>query len=276
MTIGQEDYSAYRSSPVQIIKEYLDAVKLADVRQSELTSRKAKILDLDYRDLLIAQSSTERWEKMMNDPDIYFRRALCKKAYRLTDTDIMRALSLSSGAANNLFHLSDMPKWPRPLQLGVLFNHPWQLVNKKDPDEYSYSEATEYYYSGVAKRIHIKNLGYERPSVMSIAGYVITDPQELFPQECSPVTGRWVTTFPEMDYFEIHLNHEPLMDKVTQKRILNVFPIANDVITTYLPFRPKKRSLWIITPKKGRMNEYFGILNELTEYRDKTVHHSLK
>lgn len=79
-----------------------------------------------------------------------------------------------------------------------------------------------------------------------------------------------------MDYFEFHLHHEPVMDKALQRRILNAFPFANDVITTYVPFRSKMRSLWIMMPKVGREQDFKGIITELKGFRDATVHYPLR
>ncbi|TJY42670.1 hypothetical protein E5161_07415 [Cohnella pontilimi] len=276
MTIDQKHYQLFRIEPLRIVNDYLNAAQRANVREAELSVKREAVKKLSYRDLLIVQSSSELWHQLMGSLDVQMRRWVCKNLYKLSEPKLMKELKFSKAAAHNLFDDTDWPERPRPFQLGVLFNHPWQLVNEKNPDAFSYSESAEYFITGAAKRTNIQELAAQRAQVISIAGFVITDPQELFPQESSPVTGRWVTTYPEMDYFEFHLSREPLLDKNTQKKILNVFPVANDVITTYTPFRPNKRSLWVMMPKAGRMNEYHGILNELIEYRDATVHHRLK
>ncbi|MEC0269698.1 hypothetical protein [Paenibacillus anseongense] len=281
MTENNKYRESYRNTPLSIMEEYLNAIRNATPKDYQQTNQKALIKAkkalkrLDYRDMLILQSSEKNWLTLMNDPDMYLRRIFCKNLYNLSESDLMDVLNIQSGTANNLFNLTSMPVMPRPFQLAILFNHPWQVVNKKNPDEFSYSAPTEYFFEGVAKRDHIKDLNNERFIVKSIDGYVITDPQEIFPLESSPITGRWVTTYREVDYFEFHLRHEPVMDKATQKKILNAFPFANDVIVTYTPFRPEIRSLWVMIPKNERMDEYLGILHELAEYRDKTVHHKL-
>lgn len=247
--------------------------------QAKLKSTKRKLCRLDYVDVLALQNSFELWHALMNDPDLYFRRTLCRKLFNLSEPDVAEALGYSAtraGAAHNLFNSSGMPHWPRPFKLSILLNHPWQLVNKNDPEEFSYSSPAEYFDPGVAKKIHIKDLSKERAQVKSIAGFVILNPQEVFSLETPPVTGRWVTTYPEMDYFEFHLHHEPVMDKALQKRILNVFPFANDVITTYVPFRSNMRSLWIMMPKAGREQDYKGLITEFKGFRDATVHYQLR
>jgi hypothetical protein len=275
----------YQSHVRSLVDEYIAAMhKLESARdvkilQTKLKSVRRKFGRLDYTDVLVLQNSSELWHLLMNDPDLYFRRTLCKKLFNLSEPDVAEALkysATSAGAAHNLFNSSGMPSWPRPYKLAILLNHPWQLVNQEDPEAFSYSEHAEYFDPRVAKKIHIMELCNERTLVRSIAGYVILNPQELFPLEMPPVTGRWVTTYPEMDYFEFHLHHEPVLDKATQKRILNVFPLAIDAITTYVPFRSNMRSLWIMMPKVGRKQDYKGLITEFREFRDATVHYPLR
>ncbi|MEI2400107.1 hypothetical protein [Paenibacillus phytohabitans] len=247
--------------------------------QAKLKSIKRKLCRLDYMDVLALQNSIELWHLLMNDPDLYFRRTLCRKLFNLSEPDVAEALGYSAiraGAAHNLFNSSGMPHWPRPFKLSILLNHPWQLVNKIAPEEFSYSSPSEYFDPEVTKKIYIKDLFREKTQVRSIAGFVILNPQELLPLELPPLTGRWVTTYPEMDYFEFHLNHEPILDKAFKKRILSVFPFAKDAITTYVPFRSKMRSLWIMMPKVGREQDYNGLITEFKGFRDATVHCQLR
>jgi hypothetical protein len=212
----------------------------------------------------------------MNDPLLSFRRRLCTRLFNLSGTKIGIELNRSSGAISNLFEDDTLPQWPRPFQLSVLFDHPWQLVNKTNPDEYSFFESPEFFEDGVANRIEIWSLMDDLSKVKSIRGYVITNPGEMFSDKSSPITGRWVSTYPEFDYFEFHLNSEPLIDNKFRKGILEIFPTAKYVLTTYRPFKPvHKRSLWVIIPKNKSLGSYQGMLHELKEHREKTEFHSL-
>lgn len=263
-------HSKYRSEPIKKASQYLLAVtnKEKDTIKNNLRSILTK---LNHQDVLMIQSNKSLWEQLMLKSDYHLRRILCKKLFNLNESHLMDALSYSSGSANQLFSKTGIPDLTRAFQIGMLFGHPWQMLNKNTPDELSYSSFSEYYYHGVAKRINFKTLGNEKSNVKSITGYVITDPQKLFRQELTPVTGRWVTTFPEMDYFEFHLTSELLLDKQTLKKILSVFPEANDVVGTYIPFRPQHTALWIMTQKPGMESQYNRIKKELAEYRYKTA-----
>ena len=269
----------FRMEPIKLVNQFLNIkkeldkeVNIEERNRKQLHALKNKIKKLPYQDLLIIQSSNVLWEELMHNSDFHFRRFICKRIANLTEIHLMEALNYSSsGAANQLFNITNIPDLPRAFQLGVLFGHPWQIVNKKDPDELSYSSFSEYFYHGVAKRINIRTLGNEQSNVSGIAGYVITDPQELFRQEFAPITGRWVTTYHEMDYFEFHLSSEPFLDKETRMRILDVFPEAKDIIRTYIPFRPDFKALWIMIPKPGKEIEYNRIRKELVEYRYETA-----
>lgn len=281
MQFNEVEYREARKTPLYKVEEYLAVI---EVRQT-MSTQNYKLInklkrsikeEFNYRDLLIIQSSPIFWERLMQDPDFHFRRFICKKMNNLTEAHLMEALNYSSGAANQLFHKTGIPDLTRAYSLGVVFGHPWQIVNKKDPDEFSYTAFSEYFFDGVAKRIRIKEVGMERSKVTSISGYVITDPKELFPLEPAPVTGRWVTTYREMDYFEFHLLYEPLIDREARKRILNVFPEAHDIMTTHIPFRPGHRALWVMFQKDGKTNEYAAILKELTDYRKGSVHYYSK
>ncbi|MGE7057262.1 hypothetical protein ACQKI4_32435, partial [Paenibacillus glucanolyticus] len=100
-----------------------------------------------------------------------------------------------------------------------------------------------------------------------------TDAQRLLEQAGPLTTGRWVTTYPELDYFEFHLPNEPVLHKAKRKDILNAFPFATHLMTTYTRFR-SERSLWVMGPKPGKQQEYQQILMEL-EFRDQTIVHEI-
>ena len=74
-------------------------------------------------------------------------------------------------------------------------------------------------------------------------------------------TGRWVTTYPEMEYFEFHLPTSPLFIK---RDIRNAFPFATHLVTTYTI--PIGRSLWVMGPKPGRHQKYQQILMEIDSW----------
>ncbi|NGM83951.1 hypothetical protein G5B47_16150 [Paenibacillus sp. 7124] len=279
MTFDPIMYKTNRSEVHQALNEYLNALKMdsENPRLGLLVKARLKVLGLCHYELLILQSSIEHWKILMSDPSLTFRRELCAKLYKLKNTDIMNELELSSGAVSNLLKKSTLPIWPRPFKLTVLFGHPWQLINYESPDPNSLPESPEYFEEGVSQHVHLKELAKKRSEVSSIRGYVIADALELFKQESTAVTGRWVTTYPEFDYFDFHLNHEPLIDNVLRGALKELFPLAKHVITTYRPFKPEsKRALWVIVPKDETLPSYAGMLHELKEYRERTEYHRLK
>lgn len=226
MSFNQESYELTRSDVLIKVNDYLEELRHnnENILSFEMSVKSEEILNLKYNELLILQSSIEQWERLMNDSELKFRRMLCAKLYNLTGSDISIEFGRTSGAISNLFNKDTLPKWPRPFQLTVLFNHPWQLINKINPDKYSYPESPEYFHNYVADRIELKDLGDERAKVKSIRGYVIINAGEIFPQESEAITGRWVITYKEFDYFEFHLNHEPLIDKKSSQRDSTGFP----------------------------------------------------
>lgn len=275
MTFNPESYKLNRKAVIPVVENYFNKLADTNLSNAKLLEIQETVLELNYHELLIIQSSIECWEKLMYDPDVNFRRMLCLKLFNLKQVNIMQELGISDGAASNLFNKATMPDMPRPFQLSILFNHPYQLINLKNPVKDSFRESPEYFYHGVSKSIGIKELPAERTNVTSIRGYVITDPQVLFNKESDRISGRWVTTYHEFDYFEFHLNNEPLIDKELRKRICELFPQAKHLVTTFLPFKRNFRSLWVIIPKGKSRNSYIGILHELKVYRDQTECHSL-
>src|SRR5690606_7727406 len=114
----------------------------------------------------------------------------------------------------------------------------------------------EYFNPGVSKRIDITEILSERNRIKSISGFVVLNPQLLFQQE-DAVTGRWVTTYPELDYFEFHLTYEPLMDRALKKAIVSLFPNAKYIVTTFRPFKPESyRSFRVVFPKNESLFTY--------------------
>ncbi|OMD92780.1 hypothetical protein [Paenibacillus odorifer] len=277
MTFNPVMFETTRSEVHQHFIEYERASQLYKQQDGVVVTAKNKILEHWYYELLILQSTKKYWEILMSDPSLNFRRQLCAKLYNLQRVNFEEELNLTSGAVSNLFNGSTMPKWPRPFQLSVFFNHPWQLINYGSPDPYSFQESPEYFEEKVSKKIPLSDLSNERTRVSSIRGYVIVDAQKLFPQESSVITGRWVTTYPEFDFFEFHLNSEPLVDNVLRADLLKFFPLAEDVITTYRPFKPSvKRALWVIIPKNKTLPSYAGMIHELKVFREYTEFHALK
>lgn len=271
MTNQFDEFQKYRADIIQTVENYLQEEK--SKTEKSKNSLRQEIKSLTYRDLLIVQSSEERWSLLMSDPNIFFKRQLCARSFNLTEMNIAKNLDITPPAAHNLLNHAWKPKLLlRSFRLAIMFNLPWQLVIEKDPVELSYRQCAEYLLNGAAKRSSIEELYREKENVISISGYVISNPYHLFEQEISPITGRWVTTYPEMDYFEFHLTHEPILDKKAISQILNAFPYANTILTTYTPFRPEKRSLWVLIPKSDKkMTDLNNIIKELRDYRDKTV-----
>ncbi|MBT2293718.1 hypothetical protein J7E73_32425 [Paenibacillus albidus] len=160
-------HSKYRSDPIKKASQYLLAVtnKEKDTIKNNLRSILTK---LNHQDVLMIQSNKLLWEQLMLKSDYHLRRILCKKLFNLNEYHLMDALSYSSGSANQLFSKTGIPDLTRAFQIGMLFGHPWQMLNKNNPDELSYSSFSEYYYHGVAKRINFKSLGNEKSNVLPV------------------------------------------------------------------------------------------------------------
>jgi hypothetical protein len=284
MVIGDDNmafdpvlYKTNRSEVHDYYNKYMNTIQGVNPVNSEVVIARNKILDLCHYELLILQSCKEQWETLMNNICLNSRRELCAKLQNLERAHISKVTGLTSGAVSNLFNSSTLPKWPRPFHLGVLFNHPWQLVNYKVPDPMSYFESPEYLEAKVTKKVSIRDLMIERNTVSSISGYVVMDSTDLFKKESKPAVGRWVTTYPEFDYFEFHLDDEPLIDRALRETVLKLFPLASYIITTFRPFKPiHKRALWVIIPKNENLPSYNGMLHELKQYRELTEYHKLK
>lgn len=271
INMKKDDFIVNRDDIIQIADDYLEYEK--GIKEKGKASLRKKIISLNYREILILQSSEKRWFLLMSDPNIYFKRKLCAGLYNLVARNIAENIGVKTTAAHNLLNNTNGPKTlMRSYRLAIMFNHPWQLVIEKNPVKLTYREYAEYLLDGVAKGIIIKEIYKEKENVDTISGYVIFNPNTLFEQEISPITGRWVTTYPEMDYFEFHLSHEPILHKKAINQILDAFPNTSTILTTYTPFRPEKRSLWVLIPKSDKfMSDYNNIIRELRDHRDRTV-----
>lgn len=265
MSNNSNDYSIYRAEPLRKAQKYIsnnDSQKKGELKRY--------LKSLKYKDMLIIQSNRNLWEQLLSDPDPIFRRQLCVQLYKITQEQIAHNVSGSTKTGFSLINHTMRPDNLITFILAIMFNVPWQIIVEKEPVEYSFKEYTEYYLDGSAKRISIEALYKEKDRVVrNITGYVITDAQRLLEQAGPLTTGRWVTTYPEMDYFEFHLSSEPVLHKAKIKEILNAFPFATHLVTTYTPFR-SERSLWVMGPKPGKHQEYQQILMEL-EYRELTI-----
>lgn len=257
-------YPLFRAEPIQEAQKYISSKD--SQKKGEL---KRYLESLKYKDMLIIQSSRSLWEQLLSDPNPLFRRQLCMQAYKITQPQITHNVAGSRRTGFALINKTEHPGNLYTFILAIMFNVPWQIIVEKEPVEYSFKEYTEYYLDGSAKRISIEALYKEKDRVgRNITGYVITDAQRLLEQAGPLTTGRWVSTYPEMDYFEFHLSSEPVLYRAIRKNILNAFPFATHLVTTYTPFR-SERSLWVMGPKPGKHQEFQQILMEL-EFRDET------
>lgn len=251
-------YSLYRAEPLQQAQKYISS---DDSQKKGELKRYLKVLK--YKDLLAIQSNRRLWEQLLLDPDPLFRRQLCSHAYKITQEQIAQNISGSTKTGFALINETLKPDNFNTFVLAVMFNVPWQIIIEKKPVEYSFNQYTEYFLDGSAKRISVEALYQEKDRVSrNIVGYLIIDAQHLLETAGPLTTGRWVTTYPELDYFEFHLPNEPVLHKAKRKEILNAFPFATHLVTTYTPFR-SERSLWVMGPKPGKQQDYQQILMEL-------------
>ncbi|MFC5531001.1 hypothetical protein [Cohnella yongneupensis] len=211
----------------------------------------------------------------MSESSLHFRRALCAATYNIKQNEIAKKLDITEAAVSKLFNGFNMPKWPKPFSLSILLDHPWQLVNMIKPDMDSFKQNPEYFIPGVSKQAQLNELAQERDKTKSICGFKLLNPQLLFNQE-ETITGRWVTTYPELDYFEFHLTYDPLVDHVLRKKVVTLFPEARYIVKTFRPCRPKHdRAFRVIFPKNQPSLSYVGMIHELKNFRDETECHEL-
>ncbi|MFC4808794.1 hypothetical protein [Paenibacillus sp. GCM10023250] len=261
---GNNFYPLYRAEPLQQAQNY---ISIKDPQKKGELKRYLKAMK--YKEILIIQSNRSLWEQLLRDPDPIFRRQLCTITYKITQEQIAHNVSGSTKTGFSLINHTLRPDYLITFILAIMFNVPWQIITEKEPVENSFKDFTEYNLDGSAKRISVEALYEEKDRVgRNIAGYLITDAQRLLEQAGPLTTGRWVTTYPELDYFEFHLPHEPVLHKAKRKEILNTFPFATHLVTTYLPLR-SERSLWVMGPKPGKLQEYQQTLMEL-DFRDET------
>ncbi|MFE9278712.1 hypothetical protein ACQKLN_24935 [Paenibacillus glucanolyticus] len=262
-------YQIYRAFSLQEAHNY---ISIEDSR--EKGELKHYLKSIKYKDMLILQSNRSLWEQLLRDPDPIFRRQLSTQLYKITQEQIAHSVSCSTKTGFSLINYTMRPDNLIIFILAIMFNVPWQIIVEKEPVEFSFKEFTEYHLNGTAKRISVEALYEEKDRVgRNITGYLITDAQRLLEQAGPLTTGRWVTTYPELDYFEFHLPNEPVLHKAKRKDILNAFPFATHLMTTYTRFR-SERSLWVMGPKPGKQQEYQQILMEL-EFRDQTIVHEI-
>lgn len=253
-----------RATTKAIVQKYLN-------HPSEET--KERIKELSTNELLRAQHAMEIWEAFLKTKDLFFKRVVCAKSYHLSERDIGVVLGFSSKAAHDLLTNVSVPKdHLRIFKLAIMLNIPWQVIFEKKPIEITYHNYMEYYVDGTAKWINIEDINQERFGMQGVTGYVIQNPSSLFEEEASYITGRWVRSYPEFDYFEFHLSQNPILDSDLIQKILNIFPLAKTIITTYTPLRPRTRSLWVIHERAEKLNGYKWIVSEL-RYRSKTIIH---
>ncbi|MGO4548093.1 hypothetical protein AB4Z29_25230 [Paenibacillus sp. 2TAB23] len=275
MEFNQNNYKTNRTAVHDVYKKYLKLMQSPHSNRHILAEAREDILSLPYYELLIMQSSLVRWETLMNDPNLYFRRALCAATYNIKQNDIAIELGISEAAVSRFFNEDKMPKYPKPFLISVLLDQPWQLINMKTPDFDSFKSSPEYFYPGLLKQVDIKEINKEREKTRSISGFKILNPQVLFHQETDAIAGRWVTTYPELDYLEFHLAYDPLVDHVLRDAVASRFPQAKYILKTFRPFKPNyNRVFRLIFPKNESLFSYPGMIHEL-KYRDKTELHVL-
>lgn len=270
MGFNRNNYNTNRTAVHNVYEKYLNLIQSPHSNSHKLVEAKEDILSLPYYELLIMQSSIKRWETLMSDPSLYFRRSLCAATYNIKQNDIAIELGISEGAVSRLFNEDKMPKWPKPFLIGVLLDHPWQLNNMIEPDTDSFRISPEYFYPGLLKQVDIKEINKEREKTRSISGFKVLNPHVLFQRETGAIAVRWVTTYPELDYLEFHLTYDPLLDHVLRDTISNFFPQAKYILKTFRPLKPNyDRAFRLIFPKNESLFSYPGMIHEL-KFRDHT------
>lgn len=231
------------------------------------------ILDANYRLLFRIQIYKSLWEQLLLYPDIFFRRQLYAKSFGLSQQMIKEEIGVASGTAHNLLNATQEPPLSVVLSYAVMCNVPWQTIVEENPDEKYFSTPTEYWFNGASVEKRIDELNEERNQVQSIRGYWIIDPLLLFEGENNPITARWVRSYPEIEYLEFHLNHEPSLYPQKRTNIKKMFPFATHLVTTYTPLQPlHKRSFWIVGPKPKKQTAFEEFLKviEKRQYTDVT------
>ncbi|OMD31923.1 hypothetical protein BSK66_12530 [Paenibacillus odorifer] len=227
------------------------------------------ILDANYRLLFRIQNYKSLWEQLLLYPDVFFRRQLYANWFGLSQQMIRKGTGIASGTVHNLLKTSHQPPLSVIHTYAVMCNVPWQTLVEQKPDEKSFYLPSEYWFNGASVEKRIEELNAERDQVRGIRGYWINDPLPLFEGEKSPITVRWVNSYPEMEYFEFHLNHEPALYPQKRNLIQKMFPFATHLVTTYTPLRPYKRSFWILGPKSNKQTAFAELL-KVIEARDLT------
>ncbi|KRE50637.1 hypothetical protein [Paenibacillus sp. Soil724D2] len=255
----------YWNLPILKAREFLsttDKIKKAECR--------TYLLKANYRLLFRIQIYKSLWEQLLLYPDVFFRRLLYANSYDLSQQMISEGTGIASGTAHNLLNTSKQPPLSVLHTYAVMCNVPWQTLVEQIPHEKSFSVPTEYWFYGAADEKRIDELNEEKNRVLSIRGYVINDPLSLFEGENCPITARWVRSYPEMEYLEFHLSHEPALYPQKKNIIRNMFPFATHLVTTYTPLRPNRRSFWILGPKPKKETAFEELL-KVIEMRDHTL-----
>ncbi|NOU94906.1 hypothetical protein GC093_17000 [Paenibacillus sp. LMG 31456] len=255
----------YWNLPIQKAREFLNSTD-----KIKKTECRTYLLNANHRLLLRIQIDKSLWEQLVLYPDVFFRRMLYANSYGLSQQMIREGTGIASGTAHKLLNTSLQPPLSVIHTFAVMCNAPWQTIVEQKPDEKSFSIPTEYWFNGASTEKRIDELSAERIRVRSIQGYWISNPLSLFEGENSPITARWVRSYPEMEYLEFHLNHEPALYPKKKNIIYNMFPFATHLVTTYTPLRPNKRSFWIIGPKSNKEAAFAELLN-IVEARDLTT-----
>lgn len=231
------------------------------------------VLNANYRDLFRIQIYKSLWEQLVLYPDVFFRRQLFANSLGLSQQMIREVTGVASGTVHNLLNTSQQPPLSVVHIYAVMCNVPWQTIVEQNPNKKYFSIPTEYWFNGASVEKRIDELNEERNQVQSIRGYWISDPLSLFEGENSPITARWVRSYPEIEYLEFHLNHEPSLYPQKRTNIKKMFPFATHLVTTYTPLQPlHKRSFWIIGPKPKKQTAFEELLKviEKRQYTDVT------
>jgi len=219
------------------------------------------ILNCNYRLLFRIQIYKSLWEQLILYPDIFFRRKLYANSFGLSQQMIRDGIGIASGTVHNLLNTSQQPPLSVIHTFAVMCNAPWQTIVEQKPEKKSFSTPTEYWFGGASVEKRIDELNKERDHARSIRGYWISDPLSLFEGENSPITARWVNSYPEMAYYEFHLNHEPALYPQKRHIIREMFPFATHLVTTYTPLQSlHKRSFWILGPKPNKQTAFEELL----------------
>jgi hypothetical protein len=251
----------YWDEPILKARELLSTTDI--IRKMEC---RTYILNANYRLIFRIQIHKSLWEQLILYPDVFFRRQLYANSLGLSQQMIREVTGVAAGTVHNLLNTSQQPPLSVIHTYAVMCNVPWQTIVEQNPDKKYFSTSTEYWFNGASVEKRIDELNEERNQVRSIRGYWISDPLPLFEGENSPITARWVKSYPEMEYLEFHLNHEPSLYPQKRTIIKEMFPFATHLVTTYTPLQAlHKRSFWILGPKPKKQTAFEELLKVIEE-----------